>query len=259
MNLGIAVSLVIGANLLPPDTSLAEVTKRGTLRACVPTTHGPLVTADAEQPGLEIELLEQIADGMGLRLVLQRNQSIGRDFNPRNWRITRAQCEVIAGGIVATETNLSFLESTRPYAETGWALALTNYHGSLADAAIGLLAGSGGLDRIAMSQYLRDIGTSATLVRDDSELHDGLESGAFDVVIGESFTVRQIADDLGGTAMWLPDSLERYPVVFGLWKGDLTLKRVVDAELGELEQQGTVADLLDDYVAGIEERCTICP
>ena len=85
--------------LLPPDTSLSEVRRIGTLKACVPASYPPLVTGDPDMPGFDIDLLGDIASRMGLRLQLNVNPQMGRDFNPRNWRVTRAQCEILAGGV----------------------------------------------------------------------------------------------------------------------------------------------------------------
>ena len=76
--------------LLPPDTSLGEVRKAGVLRACMPSLYPPLVTGDRAAPGIDVELLEALAKGLGVRLVVTANPAIGQDFNPRNWRVTRA-------------------------------------------------------------------------------------------------------------------------------------------------------------------------
>jgi ABC-type amino acid transport substrate-binding protein len=49
-------------------------------------------------------------------------------------------------------------------------------------------------------------------------------------------------------ADWLPGDLPRYPVAFGLWKGDLTLKRAMAGGLDRLTRDGTVAAILARYV-----------
>src|SRR3954451_8745639 len=85
--------LLAGVYLLPADTSLNEVRKNGVLRACMPPLYPPLVTGDAAAPGIDVELLQALASGMGLRFTISPNQAMGQDFNPRSWRVTRAQCE----------------------------------------------------------------------------------------------------------------------------------------------------------------------
>src|SRR5216684_4308805 len=114
--------LLVGVYLLPPDTSLSEVRKAGVLRACMPPDYPPLVTPDRDAPGIDVELLQALAKRLGVRLVVTSNPAMGQDFNPRNWHVTRSQCEVLAGGVVVSPTTKSFLETGPPYAQTGWAL-----------------------------------------------------------------------------------------------------------------------------------------
>ena len=47
----------------------------------------------------------------------------------------------------------------------------------------------------------------------------------------------------------LPDELARYNLVFGLWKGDLTLKRKIVKAFRQLESDGTLAAILERYGA----------
>src|ERR1700678_1745598 len=146
---------------LPPDTSLGEVRRAGVLRACVPFLYSPLVTDDPAAPGIDVELLRGLATNLGLRLDLSRNDAMGRDFNPRSWHVTRAQCEVLAGGIVASPVTKSFMETSPPYAETGWAFVTLKPLAGASPADLpgrraGVLAGFSGLDRIGLARYLRE-------------------------------------------------------------------------------------------------------
>jgi hypothetical protein len=43
------------------------------------------------------------------------------------------------------------------------------------------------------------------------------------------------------------EPLGRYPVAFGLWKGDLTLKRRLIAVIDDLERQGLARELARRY------------
>ena len=99
--------------LLPPDTSLGEVRKAGVLRACMPPSYPPLVTGDRDAPGIDVEMLQALAKNLGVSLIISSNPAIGQDFNPRNWHVTRAQCEVLGGGVVASPLTKSFLETSR--------------------------------------------------------------------------------------------------------------------------------------------------
>jgi ABC-type amino acid transport substrate-binding protein len=239
--------------LLPPDTSLAQVKQAGALRTCVPTLYPPLVTGKADLPGYDIEFVRAIAKRLDVRFVANTNSAMGRDFNPHNWNITRAQCEMLAGGVVVSDVTRSFLETTQPYLETGWALVGTRLPERLQDAKVGFFAGLVGLDRIALSRYLQSHKTRVEIVPNPEALAEGLRSGRLDAGVGEALMVRQIAGTIGGHVAWLPESLGRYPVAFGLWKGDLTLKRRLVAAIDELDSEGLQRRLAERYrIAPIE-------
>src|SRR6202035_4065710 len=130
--------------LLPPDTSLREVRAAGTLRVCLPPSYPPLVTGDPAAPGIDIEMLQAIARDLGVRLATIVNPAMGRDFNPRAWRITRAQCDVLAGGVVGSATTRSFLDTTPAYAITGWAWLAPHPAEDLQGRRVGVLVGVSG-------------------------------------------------------------------------------------------------------------------
>ncbi len=240
--------LLLAVNFLPPDTSLGEVHAAGVLRACVPTSYPPLVTGNAEAPGIDIELLRRLAKDMDVRLEVSANAAIGRDFNPRNWHITRAQCDVLAGGVVASPQTRSFLETSPPYAETGWAFVLRQPIGELAGRRAGVLAAISGLDRLALSRFLRERNVELTIVADAGELAQGLREGKLDLGVTEYLLAGQMAAKEGWKVEWAPLQLPRYPLVLGLWKGDLTLKRAIVSGLEKLERDGEVAAIMSRYV-----------
>jgi ABC-type amino acid transport substrate-binding protein len=240
---------LLGAvSFLPPDTSLGEVRAAGALRACVPTAYPPLVTGDAAAPGIDIELLRAIAANMGVRLVISSSAAMGRDFNPRNWHITRAQCDVLAGGVVASTQTRSFLETSPPYAETRWAFVSPQPIGAIAGRRAGVLVGISGLDRLALSRHLREQNVEVTIVTNAVDLVRGLRDGKFDFAVTEALLADEIAAKEGWTVTWAPPPLARYPVVLGLWKGDLTLKRAIVASLEKLERNGEVAKIKARYL-----------
>jgi ABC-type amino acid transport substrate-binding protein len=242
--------LLAAVNLLPPDTSLSEVRAAGVLRACLPSAYPPLVTGDPAAPGIDVELLRALAGNMGLRLVVSTNAALGRDFNPRNWHITRAQCDVLAGGVVASPQTRSFLETSPSYAETGWAFVLPRPTSELAGRRGGVLVGISGVDRLALSRFLREQKVEVTIVSDAAELAQGLRDGKFDFGVTEFLLAGQIAAREGWKVEWAPPPLARYPLVLGLWKGDLTLKRSIVASLDKLERNGDVAAIKSRYLGG---------
>src|SRR5438477_5678426 len=236
-------------SFLPPDTSLSEVQADHALRACVPTTYPPLVTADPGRPGIDIEILRAVAEHIGVELVLNPNDAIGRDFNPGHWDVNRGKCEVLAGGVVDSTLTRSFLDTGPPYAETGWAIVAPVPLKEIRGRTLGALTILSGLDRIGLASYLRGQGVTVRVVRSAEELADGIASGALDGGITESLAAGQLAADKNWWFSFLPRELPRYNVVFGLWKGDLTLKRKIVEAFQRLEANGALAAILRRYGA----------
>jgi ABC-type amino acid transport substrate-binding protein len=245
---GLIFGLLAGVYALPPDTSLSEVRKSGLLRVCMPPSYPPLVTGNPEAPGIDVELVQAMARKLGVRLVVNLNQAMGVDFNPRNWRVTRAQCEVLAGGVVASPTTRSFLETSPSYAETGWALVVPKPPADIQGRRVGVLTGISGLDRLALSRYLRARGAEVAIVPNAAEFVQGLRGGRFELGVTERLLAGQLAAREGWSVEWVAAELPRYPVVFGLWKGDLTLKRAIVSGLESLARDGEMARIIARYV-----------
>ena len=246
------LALLAGVYLLPPDTSLSEVRRAGTLHVCMPPIDPPYVTGDPTAPGIDMEILQALARDLGLMLAPVPEPSMSRDFNPRGWHVTRAACEVLAGGVVASPMTRSFLETSPPYAQTGWALLgpapIPRSVAELKAHKIGVLTPPSGLERVALASHLRAAQVQVVIVGSADALIAGLREGRFEAGVTERLLAEQIAAREHWVADWLPGDLPRYPVTFGLWKGDLTLKRAMDGALERLARDGTMAAILARYV-----------
>ncbi len=245
--LAVVVALMMAVTFLPPDTSLDEVRAKRALSACVPTYYPPLVTGDPERPGIDIEILRGVADHIGVDLLLSRSDAMGRDFNPRNWAINRARCQVLAGGVVDTALTRSFLDTGPPYVETGWALISPGPPGEIAGEDIGALTLVSGLDRIGLSSYLRSKDVAVRVLRNETAFVENIASGAVDGGVTEALLAAWLATKNDWQVSWLPDGLARPRLVLGLWKGDVTLKREVVAAFRKMEKDGALADILGRY------------
>jgi ABC-type amino acid transport substrate-binding protein len=243
----LVVALLLGLTLLPPDTSLSEIRSTETLKACVPRLYPPLVTGNLERPGVDIELLRAIAERIGVSLSLSTNDAMGRDFNPRNWSLNRAQCHVVAGGVVDSTQTRSFLETSSSYAQTGWAVVAPAPVGSLDGLQVGALALMSGLDRKGLASYLRSSGAAARVVTAPDALVAGIEDGTFDIGVTEALLATRLATENDWSVAWAAPELARYNIVIGLWKGDITLKRAVNGALAELAADGSLQAIFDRY------------
>jgi len=247
--IGVILALLVGVTFLPPDTSLRQVEATATLKACVPPSYPPLVTGDPEHPGIDIELLHEVARRIGVKLQLHENRAMGRDFNPRNWGLNRAQCEVIAGGVVDSTQTRSFLEAGPSYADTGWAIVSPAPLATLEGHKLGALTLVSGLDRIALSGFLRAKGIPARVVVSPEALVEGIADGTFDAGVTEAMLAAKLAADNGWSVAFMPSELSRYRLIFGLWKGDITLKRAIEQAFAGLKADGTLAAILARYDA----------
>jgi ABC-type amino acid transport substrate-binding protein len=227
--------------------------RSGLLRVCVPPRYPPLVTGNREAPGFDLDFAAAIAKRLDVRLAVNTNPAMGGDFNPHNWNVTRAQCQMLAGGVIVSNLTRSFLDTTPPHLETGWAVIAANLPDKLQDKKVGFYAGLVGLDRIALSRFLQARKAQVDILASADALTDALKTGRVDIGVSEAMIARQIAGTIGFQVAWLPESLGRYPVAFGLWKGDLTLKRRLAATIEALESEGVTRELARRYrIAPIE-------
>jgi polar amino acid transport system substrate-binding protein/cystine transport system substrate-binding protein/membrane-bound lytic murein transglycosylase F len=246
----VILGLVGAVYLLPPDTSLAQLRENGVLRVCIPPSYPPLVQNDSAAPGYDVELVTEIARRLDLRVSFTANAAIIRDFNPRSWGITRAQCQMLAGGVVVSPTTLSFLDATPSSLETGWAIIASTPLQTLSGQTVGVYSGISGLDRLGLSAYLRNAGATASIVTSTAALVSGIAEGRFTVGIAEALTAQSIARGQGWTVAWVPAGPRRFPLALGFWKGDLTIKRAVTRVLDELRAEGFLDALAAKYGIG---------
>lgn len=249
INLGIIVVLLSAVSFLPPDTSLRERQKSGVLKLCVPDSYPPLVTGDPAMPGFDVALAQKIAEGLRLRLTVNVLSNIGRDFNPRNWQLTRSQCDIIGGGVADTPQTRGFLQTLPTGVETGWVVVSTNNALPARGEPIVVLPGTSGLDRLSLSTWLRGQGLRAVPVRTPQEVSADLSGGQATAGVMERFYAQTAQNGHPGWGLfWLPsETLARYEMAFGLWKGDDTLRRAVSAQIEDLRNSGVLTQLQAQY------------
>ncbi|KKB76708.1 hypothetical protein VW35_18330 [Devosia soli] len=258
VNLGAVIVLLVAASLLPPDTSLSDRERSGVLKLCVPQSFPPLVTGDPEMPGYDVELAGAIASEMGLRLQVNTLPAIGRDYNPRNWSLTRAQCDIIGGGVADSAQTRSFLQTIPTDSRTGWIGISATGTMPETGSVVAVLPGTSGLDRVALSTWLRSQGLRGQLVRSPVQLSQDLASGVAQTAVTERFLANGLElDPAANKAFWLEsDHFAPVSTALGLWKGDQTLKRAVEAATTRLEASGSLEKLRKRYGVGAELTLT---
>ena len=249
INLGIVAALLTGLSFLPPDTSLADRQSAGVLKLCVPPSFPPLVTGEEGAPGYDVELAGAIAAALDLKLSLNVLPSIGQDYNPRNWFLTRAQCDIVGGGVADTAQTRSFMQTVPTQARTGWIGISQTGTMPPAGSVVAVLPGTSGLNRLVLSGWLRQQQLRAQLVRSPAELSRALTSGAAGAAVTERFLADGIdLDQTGLMPFWLEgEGFTSFPMGLGVWKGDQTLKRAIDAAVSDLEESGAMERLRERY------------
>lgn len=248
INLAVVVVLLFAVSFLPPDTSLADRRRAGVLKLCVPPSYPPLVTGDPARPGFDVELVSAIATQMGLKLLVNTVTSIGSDFNPRNWSLTRGQCDVVAGGVADTAQTRSFLETIPTAAETGWVGISATGQLPEAGGSVAVLPGTSGLDRPQLSGWLREQALRVVPTRTPQQFADALAGGRAEAGITERFVAATLNLPADSALFWLPeDRFAHYRMALGLWKGDQTLKRAIEAAIAALDSSGAIAALVERY------------
>jgi hypothetical protein len=239
-NIVLVGGLLSGLSFLPPDNSLAEVRQAGVLKLCVPERAPPFAQNDPKAPGFDVELVRIAAEEIGARATVNVVASIGKDFNPRNWRVTRSQCNIIAGGVADTVQTRNFMQTIPTESETGWVGISRNGMLPEKGSAWAVWPGASGLERVALSAWLRGRGANVRLIRSPGELPALLDEGKINGAIMERYEAASV-DTSRYQVFWLPqESFKRYRMALGLWKGDQTLYWAVKAAVHKIEKSDRV-------------------
>ncbi|MDB5623623.1 MAG: ABC-type amino acid transport/signal transduction system, periplasmic component/domain, partial [Devosia sp.] len=142
-----------------------------------------------------------------------------------------------------------FLQTSPTGAATGWVSIASPARLPAQGGAAAILPGSSGLDRLALSTWLRAQGVRPVLVQGPDDLIRALADGRAEIGITERFVAAALANLPPGTSLaWLSEQdLPRYQMALGLWKGDQTLMRAVQAEMGHLQRSGALENLRERY------------
>ncbi len=105
----------------------------------------------------------------------------------------------------------SFLDTTPPHLETGWAMVANSIPKKLEGLKVGFYSGLVGLDRITLSRFLRAEKARIEIFASPEQLAESLRAGHIEAGVSEALMARQIAGTIDSQVAWLPESLGRYP------------------------------------------------
>ena len=215
----------------------------------MPPSFPPLVTGDAAQPGFDVELVGLVAQRLNLKLSINVQPLMGQDFNPRNWILTRAQCDLIAGGLADTVQNRGFLQMLATDVETGWVAISRDGVMPPSGSSVAVFAQSSGLGRVTLSSWLRSKGLRAVRAASAQAAMDAVANGSAAIGISERFALARLDPEAVGLRRdWLTDDgFAHNKMALGLWKGEQTLWRAVVGAVDALREGGELQQLRVRY------------
>ncbi|WP_324715429.1 transporter substrate-binding domain-containing protein [Carboxydochorda subterranea] len=233
----VGLAALFGLRYLPPDTSLDRVQRSGTLTVCHPASLPPYVTYhpdEARADGLEAERVMGIARALGVRVQWnpQVNWYVTRD--PTAWGVRKGSCDVLAGGIAATDASRGLLVLSKPYLRVSWAMIARR--APREGDRVALWVPYLGLDRVRMraTELLTARGFQPYFPGSAEQAARALAGHEVVALLTDEPTARWVAQQLAGHVPLFvaPEpALGTFQLALGFWKGDVTLERAVNRAL----------------------------
>jgi polar amino acid transport system substrate-binding protein len=248
--LGAALALLMlsAASALP--RSLQAIADRGTLTLCANPDALPWASKTGAVPGFQIELAEDLAKRLGVSLTRQWVISV--------FQYRRVDCDLMFDAIASKGASVEGgLRLSRPYQRSGVALAVRressvgSLDGLAAGHRVGVLVGS----LVSMRLDKRGIATTPFVL--ESELMAALAGGEVEAA---ALTPTAIGWYNRGhsqapfrmIAAFADDADLNWNLAVGMIGPDDKLRQQIDAALGEMLADGTIARIYAGY--GIELR-----
>ncbi len=215
------LAALVGVRQLPPDASLSQVREAEVLLVCAPTGLPPLLTPreDGGFAGREAELVRAVAAEIGVPAQWNTQPGWGRGADPSDWGVRPSACNLVAGGLVASERTRALMDLV-VYDRAPWALA-----GDPGAGTIGLYVPFWGIDRGTGARAIREMGARPRFLFEAAQARQALRNGE----VGAVLTLRPVAQWLAGGERRV-DRVEALPVeslAIATWKGRTSLNRAV--------------------------------
>ncbi|KAE8765511.1 ABC transporter substrate-binding protein [Georgenia thermotolerans] len=223
--------------------------KQGTLTVCSDVPYPPFEVEDSSKPsgygGFDIDLLQQIADKLGVTLSVQ---DVSFDALQSGTTLAAGQCDVGASAITITDARKQNLDFTDPYYDSLQSLLVKKDSGissikDLAGKKVGVQQGTTG------KSYAEKNAPDANIVDypSDGELWPALQAGQIDAILQDyPVNLEHEKADPSYTVVEQYKTDEQYG--FALAKGkNPKLLEAIDTELKTLRDDGTYQKIYDSY------------
>jgi polar amino acid transport system substrate-binding protein len=250
LKLGAALALVLLSVASALPRSLQAIADRGTLTLCANPDALPWASKTGPVPGFQVELAEDLAKRLGVSLTRQWVISV--------FQYRRVDCDLVFDAIASKGASVEGgLRLSRPYQRSGVVLALrgessvASLDGLAAGHRVGVLVGS----LVSMQLDKRGIATTPFVL--ERELMAALAGGEVEaaaltpVAIGW-YNRGHPQAPFRMIAAFASDPDLNWNLAVGMIGPDDKLRQQIDAALGEMLADGTIARIYAGY--GIELR-----
>lgn len=227
----------------------AEIVKADTLTVCSDIPYPPFEVVDKKAPsgysGFDMDLIQQIADGMGLELEIQ---DVGFETLQSGQVLASGQCDMGASAMTITPERAKNLTFSDPYYDSKQSLLVYKASGitgidDLAGKKVGVQQGTTGQNYAA--ENLPE-GATALDYPSDGELYPALQAKQIDAILQDlpvNLSHEQSNDELEIVEEY--DTAEQYGFAFA--KDNTALAEEVNSELKKLRDNGEYQKLYDKY------------
>lgn len=221
----------------------------GTLSVCSDVPYAPFEFEDADAPsgfsGFDIDLMQAIADNLGLELEVQIT---GFDAIESGAALTADQCDVAASAMTISEARAENLGFTEPYHEVDQSLLVSTDSGaaSLDDFADLTLGVQGATTGEAYAE--ENAPTEPVAYDDDGLLWQAIQGGVIDGILQDEPVNAVHADEDGYEIVEVFETDEEYGFAVKV-EGKEALLAALNDQLGEMRADGTYDEIFGTYFA----------
>ncbi len=236
-----------GAGSGPPTPS-PELVRQDTLVACVEVPYAPFVVAeeDGDPTGFEVELLDQMAEGLDLDLEVRPTPYASLDTGQA---LRNGRCDVAAGALSVTSRRREQMAFVEPHYAVMLSLLVhvASEVDGLSDLTGGRLAVQQGTSAETYARQHAPAEVRLEVLPGDQHMVDALGEGAVDGVLQDlPVNLVHARTGLFSVVEELPTG-EQY--AFAVRRDADSLRQSLDDQLERLRDDGTYQELYDTYFA----------